>query len=273
MSDGYAVVQTTHGAAAMLDRATGEVMHPVAGPLLEAEQLYVGGSDLVRRLSAPAQTSLVVYDVGLGAGSNAVAAWRASEELSAAARQLTLVSFDRTLEPLALALAPDHAASFGFDAPARAAGHALMQHHAHDTPRTQWRLRLGDLRAALAAEPEHRADIVFWDPFSPRADPSLWSVATFRTLFDRCRLGATLHTYSAATATRSALLLAGFAVGFGPAAPGRQPQTTVAATHHEQLEDPLDHRWLARLSRSSAAFPADAPADALARIEHLPQFQ
>jgi queuine tRNA-ribosyltransferase len=34
----------------------------------------------------------------------------------------------------------------------------------------------------------------------------------------------------------------------------------------------LDRRWLERLARSAAPFPADAPTDAFARIAALPQF-
>jgi queuine tRNA-ribosyltransferase len=38
------------------------------------------------------------------------------------------------------------------------------------------------------------------------------------------------------------------------------------------VERPLDRRWVERLGRSSAAFPKDAPADALARIAAMGQF-
>ncbi len=80
-----------------------------------------------------------------------------------------------------------------------------------------------------------------------------------------------MHTYSAATATRSALLLAGFAVGVGDTTFAGK-QTTQAAVGIERLARPLDRRWLERLARSSAAFPADAPADALTRIAEGSQF-
>lgn len=130
---------------------------------------------------------------------------------------------------------------------------------------------LGELPATLAGEPEASADVVFWDPFSPRANPTLWTMEAFAAVRRLCRPGATLHTYSAATATRSALLLAGFAVGWGEAT-GEGKQTTTAAMSADDLERPLDPRWLARLARSSAPFPPDAPADALARVTALSQF-
>jgi queuine tRNA-ribosyltransferase len=268
----YEVVRTRAGARALLDHVTGEVMHPVVGPLIEAEQLYIRPSRLEHRLASAQQPPLVVLDIGLGAGSNAAAAFRVSAALPQACRRLQLVSFDCTLEPLASALSTEHAADFGFDAMTAKAGRALLEQGRYDSARTLWRMSLGDLLVQLACEPEGSADIVFWDPFSPRQNPALWSLAAFRALRRLCREGATVHTYSAATATRSALLLAGFAVGLGGAAAGKQPQTTVAALHPAQLEQPLDRRFLARLTRSSAPFPADAPKDALRQIEQLPQF-
>jgi queuine tRNA-ribosyltransferase len=99
----------------------------------------------------------------------------------------------------------------------------------------------------------------------------LWTCAAFRALELCCRESVSVHTYSGATATRSALLLAGFAVGEGePTAAGRR--TTCAARDARNLTRPLDRRWLARLTRSSAALPPDAPPNALELIRELPQF-
>ncbi len=148
---------------------------------------------------------------------------------------------------------------------------ALVDRGRAEGARTAWRASVGELPSTLLAEPPASADVVFWDPFSPRANPELWTVAAFTALRRACREGATVHTYSGATAVRTALLLAGFAVGLGDMLrAGRQ--ATVAATRGADLAAPLDRRWLDRVSRSSAAFASDAPADALERIARLPQF-
>jgi tRNA U34 5-methylaminomethyl-2-thiouridine-forming methyltransferase MnmC len=89
----------------------------------------------------------------------------------------------------------------------------------HEDLRTRWRLVVGELPGTLAGE--GAADVVFWDPYSPGRNPELWSVAAFTAVRRLCRVGTTLHTYSGATATRAALLLAGFAVGVGEATGGR----------------------------------------------------
>lgn len=275
----HEVVTTRSGARAIRDLATGELMHPTVGPLVEAEELYVAPSRLAHRLTGDpdshlggSRPPLVVLDVGLGAGSNAMAAWKRSERGAASTRRLEIVSFDCTTSAMELALSDEHPASFGFEPDAVAAARELLASGASRTARTSWRIVLGDLLVTLRGEPEGGADVVFWDPFSPRANPSLWTVAVFAEVRRLCRAGATLHTYSAATATRSALLLAGFAVGVGSAT-GQKEQTTIAALSLSDLDRPLDRRWLDRLRRSSAPFPSDAPAGAFDRIATLPQFE
>jgi queuine tRNA-ribosyltransferase len=262
-------VTTRGGARAVLDHETGEVMHPVVGPLVESLRLYVEPSRLAARLAVPSPEALTLLDVGLGAGSNALAAWRVSEALPPEARRLSIVSFDRTLDALALAL--DHPADFALEGAAGDAARALLAKGAHETRRTTWRFVGGELPGALSEQARESVDLVYWDPFSPRANPSLWTLAAFTALRRTCREGCSVHTYSGATASRSALLLAGFSVGLGEPI-GEEKQSTQAAVRVTDLTTPLDARWLARLGRSSAPFPADAPTDALERISRCPQF-
>jgi queuine tRNA-ribosyltransferase len=182
------------------------------------------------------------------------------------------VSSDRSLAALSRALAPAHAAAFGLGGRAGEAAAALARDGLSETRRTSWRLRLGELPATLFSEAEGRAEIVFWDPFSPRANPTLWACAAFRALHARCHESVSVHTYSSATAVRSALLLAGFAVGDGKPTPAGR-RTTCAALDARNLSRPLDRRWFERLTRSSAPVPADAPPDALELIRELSQFR
>ncbi len=267
----FEIVETRSGARAMRDPATGEVMHPLAGPIEEPRSLYVQPSRLEERLRSGQSAPLVLLDIGLGAGSNAAAAWALSEARAAPIRRLHIISFDRTLAALDLALRSEHPATFGLVGTALTAGSRLLAHGCAEGACTAWRTSLGELPSTLLAEPPASADIVYWDPFSPRANPELWNVAAFTALRRACREGATVHTYSGATATRTALLLAGFAVGFGETlSSGRQ--ATVASTRIEDLRAPLDRRWLDRLSRLSAPLSSDAPPDALDCIAWSPQF-
>jgi queuine tRNA-ribosyltransferase len=266
----FELVLTSLGVPAVRDTLLGEVMHPVIGPAVESERLYVAQSRLREHLARPGPP-LVLFDVGLGAGSNALAALAAAEEHPELRRRLEIVSFERDLGALALAASAEGAERLGLGPAAAAAARALLAAGRHESPRAAWRLVPGEVLETLPREAA-RAELVFWDPFSPRVNPELWTVAAFSALRARCADVAALYTYSTATSTRAALLLAGFQVGAGDAS-GPKQETTAAATHAALLARPLDARWLARLDRSSAPFPADAPPDALARIRALPQFR
>jgi queuine tRNA-ribosyltransferase len=268
----FTIAITRSGAWAVRDATAGELMHPVVGPLREAEDLYAAQSQLRERLLAPGEGPLVLFDVGLGAASNALAARRISEGLPREARRLILVSFEQDLGALRFALKPSHAARFGLQDEPGEAARALLERGAHRTERTDWRLVRGDALAALAAGADGLAcEVVFWDPFSPKVNPALWTVGAFQALRGCCAPRCTVYTYSASTTTRAALLLAGFAAGIGDTS-GAQKESTCAAVERGDLRRPLGSRWLARLLRSSAPLPADAPPDALARIAALPQF-
>ena len=271
----FAVVVTREGARAVLDDETGEVMHPVVGGRVEAETLYIEPSRLRARLAEAeggVDGPLRVLDVGLGAGSNAVAALQVALAAGGTSpRRLEIISFDRTEDALRLAAADPHASDFGFTADTLDLTRTLLAAGQVETPRLYWRFVRGELPDTLIDVPAASADIVFWDPFSPKSNPGLWSVAAFRAVHRLCRAGATLHTYSAATATRAALLLAGFAVGAGDPS-GKAAQTTMAAMDLAALRTPLDQRWLQRWRRSSAPLPADGPADAADRLAAAPQF-
>jgi queuine tRNA-ribosyltransferase len=266
----FEIVLTSLGARAVRDAEAGEVMHPVIGPAVESERLYVAQSRLRDRL-AGVGPPLVLLDVGLGAGSNALAALRAARSAPPGGRGLEIVSFERELGALALAASAAGAASLGLEPADSAALRDLLATGRHEARRARWRLVLGDLLETLPGE-RVQADLIFWDPFSPRANPSLWTVRAFSAAFARCGPAAALITYSTATAVRAALLLAGFFVGIGDPS-GPKEQTTTAATEPSLLERPLDRRWLERLSRSSAPLPADAPPGAIDRIRAHHQFR
>jgi queuine tRNA-ribosyltransferase len=265
----HEVVRTRKGLVAMRSLDAGEVMHPGVGPLVESEHLYVRQSRLAERLQTTVGQDLVLFDIGMGAGSNAVAARIESERAPADAARLELVSFERDLGALELAL--KHPSDFGLDGEIGDAARALLAHGEHETKRTYWRLHHGDLLETLARE-TCLADIIFWDPFSPKANPDLWTIAAFTAVRRVANAHATLFTYSASTAVRSALLLAGWAVGVGDSI-GEKAATTAAAVAVADLARPLDRKWPSRLSRPDAPLPSDAPADVVARISALPQFR
>jgi queuine tRNA-ribosyltransferase len=260
----YETCLSARGFSSIRQISSGEVMHSVNRPSDEANRLYVEQSCLAARLSqrAAEASELVIWDVGLGAATNAMAAIHCFETCCTSTsehdlRSLQLLSFERDLDPLALA-ASDLARfpHLRHGAPSRILESGQWD---HASGLLHWELLKGDFRCFI--ESATIPDLIYYDPFSFRTNAALWTFETFSRIFDRC-LGksAELYTYSASTAIRASLLAAGFfvaeGVGIGP-----KSATTIAFTNARGARDhPLAPRllgqpWLARWRRSGAKFP------------------
>lgn len=252
----------------------GETMHPASSPDLEAELLYVEETKLKAALEKSGD-DLVVWDVGLGAAHNAMAAIRAAEGIGQAlARPLRLISFEHDLDALRLALEQRG----GFVHLRHGGPKTLLEQGCwtHKSLPIRWELVPGDFLQQLSAVPAPQ--IVFFDPFSVKTDPDMWTIACFEALHKkRHQQGTILATYSTSTAVRAALLAAGFFVARGRGA-GQRQESTIAmckslALSHDAL---LPAAWLSTWERSSAKTPFGMPEGMGAiieqRIREHPQF-
>ncbi|MDR3606628.1 MAG: tRNA guanosine(34) transglycosylase Tgt [Oligoflexia bacterium] len=273
----YEIHSSPHGFSSIRQLSSGEIMHSVIEPTQEAETLYVKQSRLAERL-LETQAPLVIWDVGLGAATNAMAAIHCFEAQGAPARGLKIVSFERDLDPLRLAsLHPVRFPHLRHGAPYR-----LLEESRWESSNQllQWELLEGDFLDHLESAP--MPDLIFYDPFSSKTDSALWTPSVFSRIYRRClsqeeNHAVELMTYSASTAVRAALLSAGFFVARG-AATGPKSDTTLAVTRRSP---PLDDRllgaeWLQRWNRSESKYPAGIAEAERSRFEALilshPQF-
>ena len=258
------------------DKSSGEVMHSVNDPAAEARSLYVEQSKLLSRL-ASSGAPLVIWDVGLGAATNAMAAVEALESVPGVSdrRAVKIISFENDLDSFELAL--DHP--------------GLFKHLRHPAPREllrerywanpaaaiEWQLLVEDFSISkFTASPP---DIVFFDPFSFKTDAALWTLSAFTELSQLWVQSATeLFTYSYSTSVRAAMLAAGFYVakgwGSGPKSETTVGLSAIAAglSHGYEL---LGAQWLDKWRRSDAQAPFGSGSDDdswRAKILAHPQF-
>jgi queuine tRNA-ribosyltransferase len=240
--------------------SSGEVMHSVNEPAVEARLLYVEQSRLTDRLKTTSAEPLVVWDVGLGAAANAMATIHAVESMEPAERRrkLLLVSFENDLDSLRLALRHNRwFKHLRHAAPARLISEYRWEHASGSI---EWLLLNGDFAHRKFDAP--LPDIVFFDPFSFKTDGALWTLSSFRELAAICQDRSTeMFTYTCSTAVRAAMLAAGFHVAKGRAT-GPKNETTVALTcvaaAGEHPYEMLDKDWLAKWERSDAQAPLGA---------------
>ena len=266
----YEVHVAPEGFASIRQISSGEIMHARTPPLEEARWLYVEQSRLAERLRLCTQNSagpLVIWDVGLGAAANAMAAiqcYEAQASIGEPLREMQIVSFENDLDSLRLAILYNR--DFLYLRHGGPAG--ILQKgrwQSKEYPGLSWTLVMGDFltgidraRTSTAAAPE----IIFYDPFSGNSDDHLWTIDAFDKLRAVCAGQASeLFTYSASTAVRGTLLAAGWYVAKGWAT-GERSETTMALTAEAlALRPPPAHNllgadWLGRWNRSGAKIPA-----------------
>ncbi|MEX1117733.1 MAG: tRNA guanosine(34) transglycosylase Tgt [Terrimicrobiaceae bacterium] len=273
----YEVHKAWEGFASIRHVHSGEIMHSRTPPMEEARRLYTDQARLSQRLQEAGETPLIVWDVGLGAGANAMAAICCYEDNALPACDLHIISFENDLDSLRLAFRnSDQFPYLRHGGPAGILKDGHWQSKVH--PGLRWTLVPGNFPDVMDAAPLP-PDMIFYDMFSGKTNAEAWTLNAFRRLFTVCKgRPVELFTYTCSTASRVAMLSAGFHVAQGLST-GDKTETTIALTseavgpHHKLL----GADWLAKWNRSTARFPADVLIDEHPTWEKViiqhPQFQ
>jgi tRNA U34 5-methylaminomethyl-2-thiouridine-forming methyltransferase MnmC len=89
---------------------------------------------------------------------------------------------------------------------------------------------VGDARETVKKLVTRDFDVVFFDPFSPKKCPELWTAEFLSDVFSLMKPKGVLATYSCAKSVRENLTKAGFTVMDGPCV-GRKSPSTIATKH------------------------------------------
>jgi tRNA U34 5-methylaminomethyl-2-thiouridine-forming methyltransferase MnmC len=215
--------QTKDGSFTFFSQEFGELFHSRQGAKEEAFLKFANATDLAQKAQQP---EIRLLDVCYGLGYNTAAAletiWAINPDCQVEIYGLEL---DETV-PQAATIAP---LIESWSPIVQTVLKALAIDQQYETPSVKAQLLIGDARQTIQklAEASFRADAIFFDPFSPRRCPQLWTVEFF-TVVARC-LASTgkLATYSRSAAVRSAILSAGLQIGTIPL----------------HKAEPLSHEW------------------------------
>lgn len=207
--------QTADGAATLYSATYGQTYHSEHGAVLEARHVFLRGT----AYHPPAR----VLEVGFGAGLNFLVTASETQE-----HVLRYTALERYLPPADLLQALDYGAVVG--RPRLWA--ALVDWRRSlplDVPVGTYRFScMGCELALLMGEatesklPARAFEAVYLDPFSPRANPELFTPGFLSALYRATAPGGRIATYSAAGAVRRALAAAGFEVRREAGPPGKR---------------------------------------------------
>lgn len=208
------VVRTADGSSSVRHTALGESYHSGHGALSESLHVFIHAGLLhVARQGMKVR----VYEAGLGTGLNAVLTARAALRLEVCVQYAA-----SELYPLPSSLVSQ--LNFGFDSQE---SEWLMS--IHESPWEQWqhiaphfelfKMHSDFSRVKLDTE---SFDVVYFDAFSPRVQPGLWTPQVFANLYKALKPGGVLVTYCAKGQVRRDMLGCGFGVERLPGPPGKR---------------------------------------------------
>jgi tRNA U34 5-methylaminomethyl-2-thiouridine-forming methyltransferase MnmC len=95
----------------------------------------------------------------------------------------------------------------------------------YTSERVRAQLIVGDARESVKNLSSDMFDVVFFDPFSPKKCPELWTGELFSDVYRIMKKGGVLATYSCAGIVRRNMKEAGFSVSDGPCVGRKSPGT------------------------------------------------
>ncbi len=223
------VEETQDGWATLYLPECNEHYHSTFGAFEEARWIYIERGFEVMRAVLPAATPLRILEMGFGTGLNAVLTLRAAAQ---ARRQVHYTGVE------AYPLSADIVSELGYAARlgAEADGYAVL----HALPWAAWRpdlpfaavtpyFRARKVQALFEATdwPERAFDLIYYDAFSPRVQPELWTEDVAARLYRTLAAGGRLITYCAQGRWKKNLQAAGFTLSLLPG-PGGKREITAA---------------------------------------------
>jgi tRNA U34 5-methylaminomethyl-2-thiouridine-forming methyltransferase MnmC len=204
--------QTADGSFTLFSDEFGEAFHSAQGAKTEALTKFVQATRLAHHAQ---QAQIKVLDICYGLGYNTAAAletiWQVNPTCSV---ELYGLEIDGTIPQAAIA-APfiDHwSPSIQVSLKHLACDHHVQSEH------LSAQILIGDARQTIQplVQSQFQADAIFFDPFSPRRCPQLWTVEFFQQVVQCLAPNGILATYSRSAAVRSAMQQAGLSIGTIP---------------------------------------------------------
>ena len=210
---------TEDGSFTFFSETFNEAFHSRLGAKQEALLKFAQATDLATRAE---QSSLCLLDVCYGLGYNTAAAleviWTVNPDC-----QVTLYALELDISVPQAAIAPPLINIWS--SPVQEVLKAIAQQQHYTTENLNATLLIGDARQTVQqlCQIDFQADAIFFDPFSPRRCPQLWTVDFFTLVVQCLAETGKLATYSRSASVRAAMLEAGLKIGTIPLSVVHQP--------------------------------------------------
>jgi len=202
------LVKTRDGSFTAFSEIAGEHYHTVSGAIEEAFEKHVNALGI--------ENGMHILDFCFGLGYNSIAACKDHNNLQIIGLENDLKIIEAMKDIKILDILKTE-----FDVFRNIAENLDVT----DNNNNRIQILLGDALQTIDELPGETFDRVFFDPFSPKKQPEMWSEMIFQQIYNKMKNGAKLSTYSCARQIRKNMISAGFKVLDGPVIGRRSPAT------------------------------------------------
>ncbi|MCD6176648.1 MAG: hypothetical protein J7K29_02305 [Candidatus Cloacimonetes bacterium] len=204
------LVKTKDGSYTAFSEIAGEHYHTISGAIEEAFEKHVNALGI--------ENGMHILDFCFGLGYNSIAACKDHDNLQIIGLEndLKIIEAMKDIEILDIL-------KIKFDAFRDIAENLDVT----DNNNNRIQILLGDALQKIDELSNEIFDRVFFDPFSPKKQPEMWSEEIFQKIYNKMKIGAKLSTYSCAKQIRKNMISVGFKVMDGPVI-GRKSPATIA---------------------------------------------
>lgn len=201
------IVKTDDNSTTLLSEQFGEHYHSTFGALNESQHIFIDAG-----LKNISKSDIVIFEMGFGTGLNAFLSMKYAES-----NRIQINYF--TIEKYPILSNIYENLSYSEDK-------EFLKIHTSDWGRNNKISNLFTLNKQKADLLEFKHDklydLVYFDAFSPDAQPDLWTEDVFRNLYNNMSEGAILMTYSVKGIVKRALKAAGFKIEKLPGPTGKR---------------------------------------------------
>ncbi|MBD1859934.1 MULTISPECIES: tRNA (5-methylaminomethyl-2-thiouridine)(34)-methyltransferase MnmD [Leptolyngbya] len=224
---------TQDGSFTFFSEEFGEAFHSYQGAKTEAFQKF---SDAIELHKTAEQSTVKLLDVCYGLGYNTAAAIEVIHKVNPnCIIEVYALERDATVP-----IGATHPQLLEYWSPeVQTVLKQLAHNHECIQDDIKAKLLIGDARQTIRHLSDFQADAIFFDPFSPRKCPQLWTIEFFQLVTRALAPTGKLATYSRSASVRAALIAAGLKIGTIPLGevhlPHEWSQGTIAAWTAETL--------------------------------------
>lgn len=224
---------TQDGSYTFFSEEFGEAFHSYQGAKTEAFQKF---SEAIELQDKAQQSEIKLLDVCYGLGYNTAAAIEVIRNVNP---NCNIEIYALELDPTVPIGATQLLQYWSNDI--QEVLESLAKRHDYQQDHLKAQLLIGDARQTIQRliASKFQADAIFFDPFSPRRCPQLWTIEFFRLVAQCLAPTGKLSTYSRSASVRTALIEAGLQIGTIPLGERHLPHDwakgTIAAWNSETL--------------------------------------